>query len=582
MSYQKVKDIRLDELPADKQVYDVVEGGQATYTIVQPQGNVSTSQNTYNFPNTNESTGRNLKINMHAIGTITLTTTNTVDISQLKSGCLGFKPFPLNRCLAVSHTINSATETLNTYQYIDVLANLDMLPKDVNYYNNSTADLYCDYSALTGSLINPLAFYSGTAVGGSTLKPRNFGITNITVTATSVTISFDLYEPLISPFTLMKSNDTPSLFNISNESIILNFQASMQDMIAYVPSLLSDAGNATVTAVNVALTQLTLESNYVTKAKSEGVVKQSIFRYPKLQLAQSAVFSTNAIQNEAVAGTPTVLPNATVTANWQILPDLIVFVARPSATVTNRMAHGAATVGSMPDRFFQLSAPNIVINNSPSQLVGLSQRQMYEISKRNGYSQNYEIFSAMDLSDFSLSLGSIVGSGSVLCLSPALDLGICLKDLSNNSNVNYTITGSFTVTNNQVAGAAIPNPSTVNNPTAELDVIVINWAELVRDDALYTTRLVQYDNSEVGKILGQNSDSATFVQSERDKPAMRSGGNFFSNFWKGFKMPFQFAWDHKDDIGKVAKAVGLGLPHDSAVKRKAPAKHSGLKLRSYA
>lgn len=53
------------------------------------------------------------------------------------------------------------------------------------------------------------------------------------------------------------------------------------------------------------------------------------------------------------------------------------------------------------------------------------------------------------------------------------------------------------------------------------------------------------------------------------------GGDLLGDFWTGFKMPFQAAWDNKDSILAAAKLVGLGKPKRK-VHRMGGAMNKGL------
>lgn len=571
MSYLKVKDVRLSDSPADKAVYEVVEGGTCTYVKVSAQGNSnSVQQSTFNLQNTASDTGRNAKMYISAQGTLTLTGTNFV-LNQIKSGSFGWKPFPLNRNInTIQHVIGSASETLSTYQIIDIINNLDFDAEMSNYYNNSQPDFFSDYTVLNGTTLSPIADYSTSAPQGmGVYKPRTSGITNITVTGgTTMVITFDLIEPLITPFSILSNRDKSSLYHIQGETITINWMNALADMYAICPTLLNTAGNATITGAVVAFANSPLvHVQYVTCPKPQDLSKQSIYRYPKYQIQPVAI----ACANTATGGTPTTLPGVNITASYSIIPDLLIFVARQNPSSRNV---AAGNTSSRPDRFLQLSNPNISINNSPSVFNNISLRQMYDISRRNGYTGNYENFACLDLSNMGAGLGTIIGSGTIFCVSPALDLGICQRGITNNSNIPYTIAATFDVANYQVNTAPIPAMDNV-----VLNIITVNFGELVRDGENYVTRLVEYNKDESEALLRSDSKDAEYIQSNNKDVAMRTGGSFLGDFWTGFKKPFQWAWDNKKEIADAAKAaaplVGLGM------KKKEKSKSKTVKLMTY-
>ena len=214
---------------------------------------------------------------------------------------LGMKQYPLNRCVAsIQHQINQASYTLNTNDILDAIARINLLPEDCNFYENSQPDYIDSYANATGTLLNPLTPYCSVSVGDGIYKPRTLRLSTscnsvqdqVVIPANntniSVTIFCQLYEPLISPFNNISSQDARCLYAITGELINIQWVSQLwQNMFAYVPPV-----GITIVSFSVSLsTQATLNCIYLTPKEDTiaQIPRQSVYHYNDYSIFTNAV-----------------------------------------------------------------------------------------------------------------------------------------------------------------------------------------------------------------------------------------------------------------------------------------------------
>lgn len=570
MSITQVRDVRILQEKPDDAVYQVRKGANSAVYTKRQFLNPSSSQMSIVLPVCAKGVGRTRTgLYLHCKGQVVLSGTN-LSVDNISSGCIGWKPWPLNRNFTVAHIIGNAQETLDTAQIIDVLSNLNMTPEKGNFYENSQQDLYADYNELVGENINPLAPYASN-VNGSSYKSRCFGITDIEAStpaegtgANTLTVTFDLEEPLMTPFTFLSTEDEPALFNIPSEQINITSAKAMNDMLAFVTNQIDNT--ATITSQVTTVSEAELYVCYVSMNPDE-VSESSSLVFPSFTFQPSNSYGS--IDNPTQAGVPEPKPvNSTI--NYQNIPDKVIYCARQAwnartvlGPTTDVFANGRS---SFPDRFLVLDQPQVSLNNLPSALNGASKRQLFDISKRNGYSGNYEHFAGLPLDYGNY---NIIGAGSVLVLDPVLDLGLSQSGLSNDVNANYTLNASFLAQNYLVDPNVLAPPSIGDKfcpiiNSLELACIVMTKKELVRNGLDYISRPLSISVEQAHDVLSmKESDSVptTHVENQDDT---RMQGAGFASFLSKAKNAATWAMKNKDKIVDGAK-IAKGL-YDTHIK----------------
>lgn len=531
---QQVRDLRLIQESPDKIVNNVVKGPRnVTYDVLAAQSGASNQGCTFQLPNTAVGCGRDRShLYIQMSGSITITGTG---FEIPAKGSIGFKPFPLNRNFSiVQHKIGNAIEVINTQQIIDVLSNLNMLPADYNYYANTQPDLFADYVGVYGSSLNPLNQYKDNFSGSGTLKSRSLGITSIVPSPTSIVVNFSLTEPLITPFSFMTQKDEPCIWNIPSENITITSAVQMNDMIAFNINQLGDGATVSGVSTTIISSSVNLLTCYVTTDPSE-VSESSIVEFPTYYVQPNPLQKGIPNRSDENADAEKQLVN--VTLNYQGIPDKLIWVARQTST-----SRSLTNTSSLPDRFCLLTSPQIKLNNQPSNLLNADPRQMFDMSKRNGYAHNFEHWSAQVLDN---GQGKIVGAGSVFICDPALDLAIAYNGLSNDFNVAYNLSAQFNAVNNLVVNVGVPSITSL-----ECVCIAVSKKQLVRNGVDYISRPYFIEPEDGRQVL--KLDSYVPLPQLEDNDRMTGAG--FGNFFNKVKQGVKWGLENKDKIGEYYNA----------------------------
>ena len=546
MSFINVVDNRLKMENINDAKYIIKTGPRSSYTMIPPQGTspAGATSLTYYLNAVGPNVGRNRTIWINAIGTITLTNADGSAFQNLPvPGELGFKCAPFNRCIqSVQHTIGQASEVYNVNQLIDWVTRLKSDAHCVNFFDNFQPDSVSDYASSNLATISPITPYYSVAVG-DVQKSRTVGITGVAYvdagTKLAITVSFNFWEPLITPFSSVAPRDIPALYGLDGETIQVQFMnVGLSDALAINPG---SWGPASKSLINTACT-LSNANMYVQYITGPEVVlpAKSLYQFPKYQVFQTSV-------GNVAAGTAS--NNNTVVVNSQTLPSKLIVFARPSETLRT-----SATA----DSYLSITALNAQLDNGLTVLNGATTRQLFDISVRNGLCSDFALWAQNNLAGWNIAGNvNIFGSGSVAVFDPSFDMSLSAQEgLTNGSSGKYTITFNVSLQNNTAA--------TVSNVI--LYCFCVNDALLVRDGRNYLTQLLAYTPEQVMNA----SKTATFIDLEEYNEAQNanlwlSGGSFKSLFNKVVdygKKAHGLYKDHKDTIHAIgSKAHELYKAH---------------------
>ena len=543
------------------------EGAMTTNYQSLPANGYSNQSINFNLNNIGNQVYRDprLCIGMQAIDVFQVTNTSATAVDAfITSDNYGNKPWPCNRLWAISHQINGATENLNTYDVIDALCRLNILPEDMNWIDNTLPDFIDNYAAATGSNFNPIQSYSATLPGDGVFKQRslNFSCQSYysgTLHANSsfvpgsgtgggvatIIVTHNYYEPLISPFLNISSKNGRGAVGITGEIINLTVQPDIfNNMRAFVNAYPLVTVNSTNTYIagtvplaaplNFSLQIPTLYPIILTPYKSvqDNIPYEDVYEYNKITVQTSPNIAGSLAAQTQITGV------SSVVAQYDHLPELLAWYIR----TTNGYRTSAT-----PDKFLQYVNASFTMNQGNPQLNGAIPDQVYDIALRNGLKTPRACWKQAILNYNSNVNGYLYGSSGPVVLSPALDLN------AQEGLMTGTV-GQFTF---QMTNGTFKNATDTAFSNISLYVLAIQKGVLKREGLQYNSKLLDVLPSQIehSRMLPPVMDSQ-YRHALRRNGFMGAGiGDFFKDVWKGIKKVGQFAWQNPQKVVEVAQAV---------------------------
>ncbi|MBS3925923.1 MAG: hypothetical protein KGZ34_04450 [Nitrosarchaeum sp.] len=535
MSFLRVADTRLMQLDPSSANVAVKEGAQNVAYIPLVSASLSTSNCTFNLNNIATEVCRNRKELMRLTGVVfTLNVSQTA--TQAIFSYLGFKPWPLNSCIAnIQHQIGQASYSLNLSQIMDAITKFNLESENANFYDNTSYDAVSSYIGAAGTALNPIQPFTSTPLGWGVFKPRSANITLSTNVSTgsnqTITITCNLYEPLCSPFNNVGKDDDHSLYGINGEILQLQFVSDIfSNMIAAVLNT-----GTTINSVSVAFpSTATLECIYLTP-------NQEIARnLPKHSISHYNQYSVFSLDTGAVTAGSTLSVTSPVCQITNLPFKILVYCRQSDATKT----------ALIPSRYLQIqNVQNCQLDNGSNQLSSASIDQLYEISVRNGCVLDRLVWKQQLLSGLDAVAAS--GVGSILALDPKIDLG-CRQDISDGSPGRYI----FQIT------LSLKNNTADNFAGTTLYIVAINNAILERNGSEYRNYLYSLPDNAINTSRNMNAIEHHEFSRAQNANMFMSGGDFkslFNKVWKGAKDAGKWAWQNRDQIKDTAtKAYDIG------------------------
>lgn len=557
VDYARVIDTRLEN--SEDITYVVQEGAQNINVIPIISSSNTTTSTTWNSNNTAPNVMRDSRMIVQGQVTFTLSVTNSdgVNAHDFWTGSnLGTKQYPWNRCTTIQHQLNNASYTYQNYLYLNDVARVKVCPKELNFYNSTQPDFIDTYSAASLSEISPLTSYTSTIGGDGVYKPRSLGInvTNNSIAAGAtedVTVTYDIYEPLISPFTTISKRQGRAAVGVTSEIITATYVPDIwNNMMAWYDA---SGGNLTINSVSVSFgSSMSLIVNYLipTKEYTKRIPRMSIQPFNQFFLTPTPL--NNGVGINAGASITT----SSLVANFQNVPDLILVYAKPQA--------GNTTVNT-PDKYLLIEGMQAQFNNGPTCFSNLGPDQFYDLSVKNGLSMPREVFKQSQLNSNLTGATAVYGCGSVVCIRPSYDL-----QLQEGLTVGSMGKHVFQLTN-----ITLTNNTATNFPACNLYIVGVMLAQLKRDGITYTQELVSVPNNVLEFAKNLSPMAHDEYMDQLDSNLFLSGGSFksfFKKLWKGVKKGANYAVKgldygvrHADDIAKIvntgmklAPLVGLG------------------------
>jgi len=351
-------------------------------------------------------------------------------------------------------------------------------------------------------------------------NPRTNRVTILANTPTTAQVAVDIYfYSRVSPFS-DANGDSPAIRKITNFISVLIFENDLMRLFSYTQNTGLDLNIA-----NVQMADAELEVEFITpSADSLRFYKPAddFYSYSQIQ-SWITPSSTLAASTSATSRSTRMLTFPQIASNT--IPSKIIVACRNVQSLLPKS-------GAQLPRFYypiQNNGIRLTFNNR-NVLQGLSQRQMYNMSVRNGLSNcTFDQFTGRDIT-YNQAAGTYVDGvnyvlgGCPLIIDPSLDLGISQDMLANDTHANWSLSGSITVEN-----------QTYSQQTVELILI-----------AVYDGLLVSDGNTQVVIGLLDRQSVAESFQSARDPVILhRAGGDDDLNGSSFFST-----------LGNLAKKVG--------------------------
>lgn len=511
MSAYKTVKVVDDRINVDAPKFLVTDEGpsSSTFQVVTP-ADPSSLNPVFTVQLPSNSTGLNRKMYLRMQGSLTITGT---DLEQLQfADRVAFRQFPIqNAATSVQIQINDSTVSIgNMSQIIAGLLRKGLTSKslggslsDVNCAPDLTA-AYQDAMGATGIFEAP----GNSPYSNYTSQSRCQGITGFAVApaaaATTMTITFDIQEPVIAPpFEYGDSASQKSLFGINTLQISANL-GNVHRML----SIALGGTAATVTGVALTPTRQELHVNYVTPKDRSVVDPQREYLYG---FTQPQSFISNLSSGVVAAGT-------TVTGSSNVVDLSVVpkgFLVWASYSEVDR----ATVTQSLPDICLPIQNMSCSFMTRSGLLAGATADQLYQMNVKNGVS-----FPAWaHHGDQLVSSGAVApfprGCGNVLYIDCAGDLS-----LPDGVSPGMAIRSQFSIDN-----ITVLNPSAQGFTAPRLFVVALTEGLMSNKGGSTSIML--------GGVKGADDasfkDAPTIMRSELTR--LGANGGFGGGFWDSLK-----------------------------------------------
>lgn len=538
--------------------YDaVVQEGPAyrSYNVVSADDGTNTSSAAWTIraPSVNMGTSRYLPL--RAVGTITVTGTNLNNAANCQ---FALRDWPLASCMSnLTCNVDQANITVQQPQQMIAayarVANPTRLQKTTQSGSSTAPDVGSRYVDVANTAASPFGSGFDAVSGDGVAAVRTAQITSMNFAAggTSVTIGFDITEPLIiSPF-VSDSSNPEALFGVNT----IQINASWTSLHHMLSAALFN--NATITGVTVAFTRQDLQVCYVTPSTKSLTSKDitahyscSDFRYYSIQQGALAVPATGSanISSQAVS----VCPRQIII--WASLPVSEAFTSPVTAPQT-------------ADVFLPITNLSINLYDKSGLLAGATPQQLYALSLQSGLKATMAeflgspVFQARGSATTGANLtpdGFYAGAPIVLDVASLLSLPDHIAPGSLEATqftVQATVsTANLAASNNSAAHAALQSYN--------LNLLLVTDATLICSGGSSVYSQLALTPAEIMHAR-EGSELTSLTVNRLRLEATLSGGSFGSelrDFGKGFVKGFRMVVDPavKYGLPLALKAIGAG------------------------
>jgi len=557
----RITDTRLGAHSNNEVLYALEEGAAQVSYVPLVSSSHSNQGTNWSLNNISQYTARDSRLNVSMTITATLSMTNTTGgaLSAINVDNFGPRQFPYNRAISsVNHKINQAAYVLNTSQILDAIARVNMHPENCNFYDNTQPDLTDSYANATGTNLSPIGSYTSSIQGNGIFKPRSLNYTvsgnSIAANATSsVVITMQIYEPLISPFNNIGDKNSEALYAINGELIQISYVNDLwSNMFSYVVPAGLTLNNATVSLGTTA----TLNCIYLVPSD------MTIARLPKQSVYHYNDYNVSSIDIGACAAGATIQTSSQV-ANFTNIPQKVLVYAR--------LSDSARTVSST-DKYLLIQNISLQWDNGLPVLSQANTNQLYDVSTRNGLTMPRACFNQQCLNQASVAAvaaPALFGCGSVAVFDPALDFAL-------RPNQTNGSAGRFVL---QVQNAIFKNNTNTNYANCTLYIVGINNAVLERIGSEYRNYLLSVSPQLLQESKELPPIALDVYNSQKFDNLFLNGGGIgdwfkkqFENLKSGVKKAAskgaEYLAQHPEAIADVAKQAASYLGRGGALMKR--------------
>lgn len=567
-----VLDPNVDLIDQSDRKYVILKGGNQYTYKEYVASTISNTAITFNCPPPSANTIVSRKLYVRLPIRLTFTGTVSSGGKLLVPGKDAFRQFPISSsCSMLSLVINGQPANIPLAEIIHAMNRFNC-GEEVLATEYSITPCYPDqsqdYNDLNGSINNPLAGFVDTRQGNVSGRGA-IPFTVVSDNGTTAIVDAVITEPIFVSPAYYGMGDAAGFYNVNALSVTMNFHSN--GFRAW--SHMADANTAT----NRVITNIQMQFNNFSTSFSYGSIQPAmLFKYitPSNQMGLSPVnmpltypyfevtdhttdFNTPLAYGSAQ---PYILQSSNLQLN-SIPRKIYIYLKRSNAQLLSSAIY--------PDVFFPILQVNVTIGNYTGQLSSATPQQLYEIALKNGYRGSFIQWSGDKVCAASAFLtpggtNFIATEGGILCIDPALDLGLPDNVCSGyQDQVNFQVT--ITTVNNF-------DPS-VANKGMQLPLVTMHVVTV--DEGSFVVPQINSAVKSLGIISAQDIANARLSKRIKYEDVVKiNGGNFLSNIKdiaadvdKGLRqsklistalsIPNPYSM-YTAPLGQVAKNIGYG------------------------
>lgn len=449
--------IQDSRLPKAHQYKSTVKGPKTLFwNSLAANSNTSIQSSTFNINMPSRKAGLSRNLYRHITGNIVLTSTGT-GASSL-SAAVGATAtcqwiFSLNSLALSQDTLSTTTSLSNSGVTLSV-SNINYLADEISYYkHNSKLDstLYSSTTSFKNRFNNFLDSQDSNSIFTSTSNhytsdsspfPNTSKITGITYTASgaagsllisNVTISFDIYEPLVSGLFMTDDElDKEYLYGMDTISITTTCSQNVNNFLK-----MTIPGNPYATSTNITTTLNILSNDLhyaIVMPESDSIIPKTMFYTNKNFITSINSCVTKPSQNTPVTNITISSPVITLST----LPSYFIFsIETANQSITQPKAY--CPIRSISINFGSYSG---LFNNCTG-------KQLYQIAYNSGLRQPFDVFNSQSAGVIgtqsvtaTYALGQTKGAVNYLNSCP---LAISISDLNNDGQLMGELNSSSSI-----------------------------------------------------------------------------------------------------------------------------------------
>ena len=442
----KVIDARLS-WEASKEVACLDGPSQMNWQVFPAQSR-STSNQVYQVNVPSLQTGMSKLVLYHWVGTAEWGCTNSGEANMSSAVVVGLADEGESQVISnESVQIGSKTNNILRSQCGVELARINQSVVVDEYFKSGSGalkDSYTNFRAWANTNKNVLAMPYDIN-NGLTISPRtsDIRVNLLGDSATTMSVDFDIYfTSQVSPFCQTAEGDTCAIRNLNNVIFTLTLESQLTRLFSVLNT--SDAitditfGGLTFNTCEM-LVQFITPSPWSLKNYTP---QNDIYNYAESQVwLVQGVTCPKAVSNNS----RTTVTFSTQQITGSVIPDYLIIGARPRQS-------SLPLSGALEPRLWFSVVGNQLYFNNQQILNGATQRQLYDLSTKNGLSQvTFEQFLGRDVTyippaEPSPTNTQVLG-GSFLVINPARDCQIVQNASTNGCIENWSLTGSINVQN---------------------------------------------------------------------------------------------------------------------------------------